>query len=213
MQRRRVVVTGLGGICSLGNSVPEIWSSMRAGRCGIGTIEGRPLGDARHRIGAEIRELPEHGIEHRRLSTMDRFSLLAVIAAGKAVAQSGITADSVDPTRIGTIIGVGIFGVESFEEGYRDLFLRNRQRVNVFAIPRGMPSAPAGQVGIQYGLRGPSFGITSACASSNHAFAAAADQIRLGRADVMVAGGADAPLIYGIVKGWEAMRALAREAC
>jgi nodulation protein E len=213
MERRRVVVTGLGGICSLGNSVPEIWSSMRAGRCGIGTIEGRPLGDARHRIGAEIRELPEHGIEHRRLSTMDRFSLLAVIAAGEAIAQSGITADSVDPTRIGTIIGVGIFGVESFEEGYRDLFLRNRQRVNVFAIPRGMPSAPTGQVGIQYGLRGPSFGITSACASSNHAFAAAADQIRLGRADVMVAGGADAPLIYGIVKGWEAMRALAREAC
>src|SRR5688572_7158436 len=155
MQRRRVVVTGLGGICSLGNSVPEIWASMRAGRCGIGTIEGRPLADAKHRIGAEIKELPEHGIEHRRLSTMDRFSLLAVIAAGEAIAQAGIAAGSVDADRVGAVVGVGIMGAESIEESYRDVLVRGRPRVNVFAVPRGMPAAPTGQVGIQYGLRGP----------------------------------------------------------
>jgi nodulation protein E len=110
-------------------------------------------------------------------------------------------------------VGAGIMGAESIEECYRDVLVRGRPRVNVFAVPRAMPAAPTGQVGIQYGLRGPSFGVTSACASSNHAFAAAADQIRLGRADIMVAGGTDAPLVYGVVKGWEAMRALAREAC
>ncbi len=213
MQHRRIVVTGLGGICSLGNSVPEIWDGMRSGRCGIGPIEGRPLADARSRIGAEIRELPAHGIEHRRLSTMDRFSLLAVIAAGEALADAGLTFGSVDRDRAGAVVGVGIMGVESLEEGYRDILLRGRSRVNVFAVPKAMPSAPTGQVAIQYGLRGPSFGVTSACASSNHAFAAAADQIRMGRADIMVAGGTDAPLVYGIVKGWEAMRALARETC
>ena len=127
MPRRRVVVTGIGGICSLGNSVPQIWAAMRAGRCGIGTIEGRPIADAKHRIGAEIRELPAHGIEHRRLSTMDRFSLLAVIAAGEAIAQAAILG-SVDPGRVGTVVGVGIMGAESLEEGYRDLLVRGRGR-------------------------------------------------------------------------------------
>jgi len=83
----------------------------------------------------------------------------------------------------------------------------------VFSVPRIMPGAPAGQVSMAHGLRGPVFGVTSACASSNHAFASAADQLRLGRADVMLAGGTDAPLVYGVLKGWEALRALARDTC
>src|SRR5690606_26187649 len=118
----------------------------------------------------------------------------------EALRHAGLTVDASNTTRVGTVIGVGTFGVECVEENYRALFIEGKPRASVFSVPRTMPSAPAGQVSMQYGLRGPSFAVTSACASSNHALASAADQLRLGRADVMIAGGADAPLAYGLMK-------------
>ena len=99
------------------------------------------------------------------------------------------------------------------EDNYRAVLVERRPRADVFTVPRIMPGAPAGQVSMVHGLRGPVFGVTSACSSSNHALSSAADQLRLGRADVMLAGGTDAPLVYGILKGWEALRALARDTC
>ena len=115
--------------------------------------------------------------------------------------------------RAGAVVGTGIYGGRTAEDNYRAVLLEGRPRADVFTVPRIMPGAAAGQVSMVNGLRGPVFGVTSACASSNHAFAMAADQLRLGRADIMVAGGTDAPLVYGILKGWEALRALARETC
>jgi nodulation protein E len=213
MARSRVVITGLGGLCGLGTNTADIWEAMRAGRSSIGEITTAPLYELKVRVGAEIKQLPDHGIEKRRLSTMDRYSLLAVLAAGQAIAQAGVRVDDGNSSRIGAVIGTGIFGAETIEDNYRGLFLEGRSRASVFSVPRIMPGAPAGQVSMAHGLRGPVFGITSACASSNHAIAIAADQLRLGRADVMVAGGTDAPLAYGVLKGWEALRALARETC
>ncbi|MEP9397884.1 beta-ketoacyl-[acyl-carrier-protein] synthase family protein [Mesorhizobium sp. KR2-14] len=213
MARSRIVITGLGGLCGLGTSAPAIWEAMRAGRSGIGEITTAPLYELKVRVGAEIRQLPEHGIDKKRLVTMDRYSLLAILAAGEAIAQAGVRVDEGNSARIGAAIGTGIFGAETIEDNYRGLFLEGRSRANVFAVPRIMPGAPAGQVSMAHGLRGPVFGVTSACASSNHAIALAADQLRLGRADIMVAGGTDAPLAYGVLKGWEALRALARETC
>ncbi|PSJ62359.1 beta-ketoacyl-[acyl-carrier-protein] synthase family protein [Pseudaminobacter soli (ex Li et al. 2025)] len=213
MARSRIVITGLGGLCGLGTSAPAIWEAMRAGRSGIGEITTAPLHELKVRVGGEIKQLPEHGIEKKRLVTMDRYSLLAIIAAGEAIAQAGVKVDEANTSRIGAAIGTGIFGAETIEDNYRGLFIEGRSRANVFAVPRIMPGAPAGQVSMAHGLRGPVFGVTSACASSNHAIAIAADQLRLGRADVMVAGGTDAPLAYGVLKGWEALRALARETC
>jgi nodulation protein E len=213
MARQRIAVTGIGGLCALGNTAPDIWSSMRAGRSGIGTITTTPLRDLKNTIGAEIKQLPEHGLDRKRLITMDRFSLLAIIAAGEALSHAGISIDATNSARVGAVVGVGVFGVECIEDNYRGMLVEGRPRANVFTVPRSMPSAPAGQVSMEYGLRGPVFAVTSACASSNHALASAADQLRLGRADVMLAGGADAPLVYGFLKGWEALRALARETC
>lgn len=213
MARQRVVITGIGGICALGTNVPDIWGSMRAGLSGIGEVVDAPLHDARNRIGAQVRQLPEHGLDRKRLMTMDRFSLLAVIAAGEAIAQSGLIVDRTNTHRVGAIIGTGIFGADAMEENFRALLLEAKARAQVFVVPKIMPSAPAGQISMEFGLRGPVLAITSACASSNHAFSAAADQLRLGRADVMIAGGTDAPLTYGLMKGWEALRALARETC
>src|SRR5262245_19962525 len=141
---------------------------------------------------------------------MDRYSLIAVIAAGEALKQAGIAVTDDNTSRVGAIVGTGIFGAETIEDNYRGMFLQGRTRANVFSVPRAMPGAPAGQVSMIYGLRGPVFGVTSACSSSNHAFASAVDQLRLGRADIMVAGGTDAPLVYGILKAWEALRAVAR---
>ena len=213
MTRQRIAVTGIGGICALGNTVPDIWNAMRAGRSAIGEMTVSPIHDLKNRVGAEIKQLPEHGLDRKRLITMDRFSLLALIAAGEALRDAGITIDASNTTRVGAVVGVGVFGVECVEENYRGIFLEGKPRASVFSVPRTMPSAPAGQISMEYGLRGPVFAVTSACASSNHALASAADQLRLGRADVMLAGGADAPLAYGFLKGWEALRAVARETC
>lgn len=213
MERPRIVITGLGGICALGTNADDIWRAMREGRSGIGPIENADLHEVKIKIGAEIKALPEHGIEHRRLVTMDRYSLLAVIAAGEALMQAGLSVTGENASRIGAAVGVGVCGWEAIETSYRTVFLEGKNRVGIFTVPRVMPGAAAGQVSMVHGLTGPVFGTTSACSSSNHAIALAADQIRLGRADVMLAGGADAPLIYGIMKAWEALRVLAPDTC
>ena len=186
---------------------------MRTGRSAIREVTTPLLRDARSRIGAEIGTLPEWDVDRRKLIAIDRFALLAAMAADEALRHAGISATAMDGSRIGAVIGTGIFGAEAADQNYFALLKEGKSRAHVFTVPRIMPSAPAGQVSMIHGLRGPVFGVTSACASSNHAFAAAADQIRLGRADVMLAGGTDAPLVYGVVKGWEALRALARETC
>jgi nodulation protein E len=213
MSRPRIVITGLGGLCSLGTDTAAIWSAMQAGRSGIGPLETIPLHDLKIRTGGEIKQLPAHDIDRKRLVTMDRFSLLAVLAAGQAMSQSGLSVESGRADRIGAVVGTGICGWEAIEENYRSVLLDGKTRAGIFTVPRVMPGAPAGQVSIQYGLHGPVFGVSSACSSSNHAFTAAADQIRLGRADVMLAGGTDAPMVWGVLKAWEALRILSPDTC
>ena len=213
MARQRIVITGLGGLCGLGTNVGAIWNAMRAGESAIGELTTPNLRDTKTRIGAEIRELPDSDVDRRRLVTMDRFALLAAIAAGEALKDAGIVVPDFDAGRIGAVVGTGIFGALTADENYFALLVEGKSRPNVFTVPRIMPSAAAGQVSMNYGLKGPVFGVTSACASSNHAFIAAADQIRLGRADIMLAGGTDAPLVFGVMRSWEALRALARDTC
>lgn len=213
MTRKRIVITGIGGLCALGNGAPAIWDAMRNGRSAIGQLVQSPLHDLKTRSGAEIAELPDHGIDRRQLVSMDRFSLLAVISAREAMAQAGLVSTDANTYRMGTIVGVGVCGWEAIEENYRAILLDGKNRAGIFTVPKVMPGAAAGQVSMSLGLRGPVFGVTSACSSSNHAFAAAMDQLRLGRADVMVAGGTDAPLVWGIVKAWEALRVLSPDTC
>lgn len=210
---KRVVITGLGGICGLGVDAASMWNEMRAGRSAIGEITNSNLHNLKIKIGCEIKALPDHGIPHRQTVSMDRFSLLAVIAAREAMRQSDVVSSDANTYRMGAVIGVGICGWEAIEENYRAILLEGKNRAGIFTVPKVMPGAPAGQVSMDLGLRGPVFGVTSACSSSNHAIASAVDQIRLGRADVMVAGGTDAPLAWGILKGWEALRVLAPDTC
>ncbi|MDH4992152.1 beta-ketoacyl-[acyl-carrier-protein] synthase family protein [Aquamicrobium lusatiense] len=211
--RKRVVITGMGGLCGLGTSAAEIWNEMRAGHSAIGPISNPALHDTRVASGCEIKTLPDHGVERKQLVAMDRFSLLAVIAAREAARNAGLSIDETNTQRIGTIVGVGVCGWEVIEENYRAILLEGKSRAGIFSVPKAMPGAPAGHVSMSLGLRGPVFGVTSACASSNHAIASAVDQIRLGRADVMLAGGTDAPMVWGILKGWEALRVLSPDTC
>jgi nodulation protein E len=211
--RNRVVITGLGGICGLGTNASAIWDGLRSGRSAIGEVTTHDLHNLKVKVGCEVKEMPDHGIPHRQTVSMDRFSLLAVIAARDAMRQSGLVEGDADSYRMGAVVGVGICGWEAIEENYRALLLEGKNRAGIFTVPKVMPGAPAGQVSMDLGLRGPTFGVTSACSSANHAIASAVDQIRLGRADVMLAGGTDAPLSWGVLKAWEALRVLAPDTC
>lgn len=211
--RQRIVVTGIGGLCGLGNDAPSIWSAMREGRSAIGPLASELLADLRVKIGSEIKTLPDHGIERKRTVTMDRFSLFAVIAAREALAQSGLQVDEKNTYRVGATVGVGVFGAETTDDNYRKVFVEGKPRPEIFTVPKIMPGAAAGQVSMHLGLRGPTYGVTSACSSSNHAFASAMDQLILGRADVMVAGGAEAPLSWGVLKSWDQLRIMAPDTC
>lgn len=212
MAGARVVITGLGGLCAIGSNADDIWASMRSGHCGLGplTIDRR---DLKTTIGGEIPSLDESAIDPRHRPAMGRFSLLATLAAREAIARSGLQLDAIDPARAGAVVGVAVWGADAVDDSYRDVFLEGKKRAHILTVPRAMPAAASAQVSMAHGLRGPVFGVTSACASSNHALCAAVDQLRLGRADIMLAGGADAPITYGILKAWEAMRVLARDAC
>lgn len=213
MARRRIVITGVGGLCSLGTDVATIWQAMVDGRPAIGPITTVETHELKIAAAAEIKALPFHGIEHRRLVTMDRFSLLSVIAAREAVAQAGLTIDETNWHRMGAVVGAGVAGWEMVEDNYRAILLHGKPRANIFSVPRAMTGAPSGQVSMDLGLRGPVYGVTSACSTANHSIMSAVDQLLLGRADVMLAGGTEAPLFWGILKGWEALRVLARETC
>lgn len=213
MGHRRVVITGIGGICALGGDSDSIWSSMKEGRDGC-----RPLSiitrDLKIGVGCGIVDYPEDdGIDKRQGLTMSGISRISVIAARQAMAQAGLEAGGFDPRRSGAVVGVGIFGTDAVDQSYVDVFLEQKKRTHIFTVPRVMPSGPSGHVSIAMGLEGPVFGVTSACASGNHAFISAVDQIRLGRADVMLAGGAELALVYGPLKAWESLRVLARSVC
>jgi nodulation protein E len=210
--QQRIVITGLGGICSIGRTADEIWTSMREGRDGVGplTIDRR---DLKVKVGHQIDDITDDGIDPKAKLSMGEFSRLAVITARQAMAQAGLTRGSFDPERTGAVVATGIFGADACDRAYIELLSEGKKRPHILTVPRIMPSAPSGQVSMDLGLTGPVFGVTSACASANHALISAADQIRLGRADIMVAGGTDAPLVYGVLKSWEMLRVLAREKC
>lgn len=213
MKHPRIVITGIGGICALGTDAESIWAAMKSGECGIGPIEATNLVDLKVKIAANISELPEHGFDKRITMTTSRYGLLAMIAAKEALAQSGLSDGNFDPDRAGSVIGAGIFGGDAIDANYRGVLLGGKKRTDIFLVPQAMPSSPAVHVSMAFGLKGPVFATASACSSANHAFASALDLLRAGRADVMVAGGTDAPLNWGVLKAWDSMRILSRNGC
>ncbi len=209
---KKVVVTGLGSLSALGNDTASFWKALIEGHPGIGPLQGFAGHSLKISIGAQVRNfIPERHFTASELPFLDRHTQLALVAAREALVDAGLTELEIQPGA--AVIGTGCGGKETDELTYQRLYLEQQKRLHPLTIPRGMPSAAASQVSMQLGIKGPVFSISSACASSNHAVAQAAIMIRCGIVDVALAGGADAPFTYGLLKAWEAMRVLSSDTC
>lgn len=212
---KRVVITGQGCVSPLGLTAVATWQAMREGRGGIGPITRIPAAQARMPIAAEIKGFdPLQHFDEKRLQLLDPVVQHALVAAREAVAQSGLDfKDSALAQNTAVIIGTGAGGETSHDESVRRLYGEGQPRVHPFSIVRSMFSATPSHIGLEFGLKGPAFAVSSACASSNHALAQAWLMLRAGQAEVALAGGTEACLTLGVVKAWEAMRVLADDTC
>jgi nodulation protein E len=211
----RVVVTGLGAITPLGHTVAEYWDGLKGGKSGLGpiTLAGTPE-ELTQKIAAEIKDYdPLKHFEERELATLDRVSQIAVVAAREAIANSGLKFDMPLSVRTACIIGCGVGGMMTLDDTYRRVYLEKKKRVFPLSIPRLMVNAPASQISMHCGLRGPTYVIASACASATHAIGAAFHMVRSGAVDCAVTGGSEACISFGTIRGWEAMRVMAPEVC
>jgi 3-oxoacyl-[acyl-carrier-protein] synthase II len=194
--RRRVVITGLGVITSLGESVPEMWENLCAGRSGIRRIARWDPTGYPTQIGAECTSFDpkNHGIDGREAKRLDRFAQFAMAASRQAVNDANLEFEGTDRDRAGVLIGSGIGGIETLEEQAKILFDKGPTRISPFTVPRLMVNAASGNVSILYNLRGPTTAVATACATGANAIGDAASLIRMGMADLMIAGGSEAAL-------------------
>ncbi len=207
-----VAITGLGCISSLGGNVADSWAALALGKSAIGSLTGFEGTDLKVASAAQVQDYsPEAHFQSARLGLLDRHSQFALIAAREAVEDAGLEPENLADSA--AVIGTGCGGKETDEITYQKLYQEQKSRVHPFTIPRGMPSAASSQVSMELGIRGPSFTLSSACASSNHALAQAVLMIRSGMVDLAIAGGADAPFTYGLLKSWEALRVLSPDTC
>jgi 3-oxoacyl-[acyl-carrier-protein] synthase II len=208
--RRRVVVTGLGAVTPLGNDVETTWSNLVAGKSGAAVIEQWDASEYPVNFACELKDFqPADWLEHKQARRMDRFAQMIVAAARQAEKDSGLDV-AAEAERIGGSIATGIGGLRAFQDCYDQLLARGPDRVNPFSIPQIIPNMGAAWVSMELGTRGPLSSQCTACAASNMAIGDAADMIRLGRADVVFAGGTEAGVTPIGIAGFSAMRALSR---
>jgi 3-oxoacyl-[acyl-carrier-protein] synthase II len=207
--KRRVAITGLGVLSPLGNGVDETCSQLILGRSGIRRLTGPRYERLRSPIGAPVDfDGPTH-FDAVRCRMLDRVSQLALVAAAQAIGDAGIDFATEQRERCGVSVGTSMGGVETTDEAYYSLYGERSERVQPLNILAAMSNAPAAWIGIEYGLSGPNLTYSSACSSSAVAVGEAARRIQCNDMDVMVAGGTEAPLTFGVLRAWEAMRTLA----
>lgn len=211
---RRVVITGLGVVSALGVGRQAHFAGLREGRCAIGPLEITDIERLSVTIAAQARDfVSENFFSKSEIALLDRTTQMALIAAREAMADSGLSVDEALAPRAGTVIGTALNGMETIDQNYRTVFLEMKNRVHPFIVPRLMTNAGASQISMAHGLKGPAYTVTTACSSSNHAMGQAFDLIRYGRADVVVTGGAEAPMTFGVMKAWEGLRVMSRDGC
>lgn len=211
MELKRVVVTGLGAVTPLGNTPEETWENMVKGVSGAAPITLFDATNFKTQFACEVKNWnPNEWIDRKDARKMDRYAQLAMASAVQGVKDSGLDLDQVDKNRVGVIYGVGIGGIKTFEEeaSYYALNKEKGPRFSPFFIPKMIADIAAGQISIHFGFHGPNFTTTSACASSTNALADAFNLLRLGKGDVIVAGGAEAAICECGVGGFNAMKAL-----
>ena len=206
---RRVFVTGVGVVSPLGNSIPAFWEQLIAGKSGAGPITRFDASSYGTRFACEVKDFSTEGVIDRKdAKRMDRFAQFAVVATAEAIRNAHLDLDSINRDRAGVILGSGIGGMETFEAQHLTLIERGPDRVSPFFIPMMISDMAAGQVSIQFGLRGPNFCTVSACASGAHAIGEALRLIRSGDADMIIAGGSEATITPMAIAGFSNARTL-----
>ena len=211
---KRVVITGAGTINPLGHDVPSTLKSMQEGVCGITPLSIRDVERLQIRIGGQV-----HGFDaaarydRQQLSLYDRFTQFTLAAAKEAIEQSGLIFRDALAESTGVILGTAGGGISTSDDNYRAVYEEGKNRVHPFVVPKLMSNAAAANVSIAWNLGGPSFTVSTACASSNHAMAQAFGMVRAGMAPVMVTGGSESMLCFGGIKAWEGLRVLSHDAC
>ncbi len=210
----RVVVTGTGVICALGNDTPHFWQALAAGQAAIAPLTCVDPAQFRFHNAAEVSGYdPETVFPAKELGFLDRFAQFALIAADEAVQQSGVQWTPALRERAAVITGSCLGGRGAEEAGYWELFHHNRTRVHPLTIPLSMSNAGASHISMRHGTQGPTYTVSTACSSAAHAIGQAFWMVRSGIAPIAIAGGSEAPLFIGGLKAWEAMRVISKDTC
>lgn len=210
MELKRVVITGLGAITPIGKTIPEYFAGLENGVSGAAPITLFDASKFKTRFACEVKDFdPTQYLEKKEARKLDRFTQFALVASDEAVKDSGIDHEDIDHDRVGVIFASGIGGINTFQDDVMN-FARGdgTPRFNPFFIPKMILDIAAGQISMRYGFRGPNFAVVSACASSTNALIDAFDNIRIGRADIILAGGSEAVISFAGVGGFNAMKAL-----
>jgi nodulation protein E len=215
---RRVVVTGTGAVTSIGTSVSEFWAGCREARVGVGPLSGFPLDDLKINIAAQIRDFdPKVRLKGAKRDKIivhaDRYSWFAAAATEEAIKQSGLTTPFENGYRAACIIGSGAGGLVTFENAYRDLFILQKRATHPLTLLRIIGSSASAHVGIEYGVKGPTFATCSACSTAAHAIGLGRDFIKNGMVDVAIVGASESVINYGTMKAWQAMHVLSPQGC
>ena len=211
---KRVVITGAGTVNPLGLNVPDTLAAMRNGVCGIGPLDFRDVDRLSIKIGGQVHGFDgESQYNRQKIALYDRFTQFTLAAAAEAIHQSGLEFKGELSAKSGVVLGTAGGGVSTWDDNYRAVYAEGKNRVHPFVVPRLMNNAAASHVSMEHHLKGPSFTVSTACASSNHAMAQAFTMIRSGMAPAMVTGGSESMMCFGGVKAWEGLRVMSRDAC
>ncbi len=211
---KRVVITGAGTINPLGHTVPMTLEAMREGRCGIGPLDIRDVDRLMIQIGGQVDGYdPDAHFNRQQQALYDRFTQFTMLAAKEALAQAGLEFTGQLAAETGVVFGTAGGGVNTWDDNYRAVYEEKKNRVHPFVVPKLMNNAAASHVSMQWNLKGPTFTVATACASSNHAMGQAFNLVRSGASRVMVTGGSESMLTFGGVKAWEGLRVMSRDAC
>jgi len=210
----RVVITGAGTINALGQNVAQTLAAMQAGHCGIGELKFRDVDRLTIKIGGQVHDFePESVFNRQQLALYDRFTQFTLLAAKEAIDQSGLVFSGELAATAGVVLGTAGGGVGTWDENYRSVYEEGKNRVHPFVVPKLMNNAAASHVSMEFNLKGPSFTVSTACASSNHAMAQAFQMVRTGLSKTMITGGSESMLCFGGIKAWEGLRVMSKDAC
>jgi nodulation protein E len=211
---RRVVITGAGTINALGRNVPDTYAAFREGRSGITELKFQDVERLAIRIGGQVHDWdPEAHFNRQQIALYDKFTQFTILSARQAIEQAGISFEGALSESAGVVLGTAGGGVNTWDENYRTVYEEGKNRVHPFVVPKLMNNAAASHVSMEWGLKGPSFTVATACASSNHAMGQAFWMIRSGAADAMLTGGSEAMLCFGGIKAWEGLRVMSKDGC